>query len=854
MTSTFKSLPSGILQRIVFCILIGFAIAQSSKAQPAFLKNGLVAYYPFNGNAIDESGNKFNGTVIGAVSSLDRFGKINSAFRFNGKDSKITVPNFPVNGTGITLSFWYNVSEPNVLTRFLSHNWDLNLPLGSFCADAQYGGVFRGRLDSDIVGLYLRKPLPTNSWQHWVLTFDGAKTCLYTNGSLARVSIQPNSLRQTTATLHIGGQHPLTILNGSMDDVRIYNRSLTENEVREMYLYESRPAFTQDGLVAYYPFNGNPNDESGHHNDGISHNLSLTSDRFGNRGSAFGFDGLTSYIQVKALNFEPPTTEGTISIWVHNMSNPSRYAFVVGQEVEGDAGYLKLQYNASGNMTWYTRWGTAVQKDVTPQGRWTHYLGTCAKGTNRLYIDGVLVSSNSDVWNIDYRSSDIFIGKLPYFHPTEGYLFFKGSLDDVRVYNRALSSSEAQALYKYESTPNMGPPEILLQPQPQVVFSGDDVSLCINLKDFSPYNYQWQRNEQNISGATSSCYNINSATSAANGGRYRVIVSNSAGTVISDSVTLTVNNPPPPVITTQPESKTVQEGINLSLSIGATGKGTLVYQWQFNEQNISGATSATLNLTGLKPSSSGRYRVLVSSQYGVSISDTAVLIVNANPPPTIVTQPVGKTPSEGTQLVLSVTASGVGTLTYQWQLNQQNIPGATSSSLLVSAVRSSANGRYRVIVGNQYGTTVSTEVAVTVVVTDSDSDGLSDYEEILSGTNPTNPDSDGDGLNDFAEVKTYGSNPLTTDTDGDGYSDGIEVARDGNPKNPNITPTGALAIFPAVDVEFYTLTGVKYQLEVSTDMTQWTPQGGVVVGNGNNQNHLVRASKVTSFWRLKVVQ
>jgi hypothetical protein len=159
-----------------------------------------------------------------------------------------------------------------------------------------------------------------------------------------------------------------------------------------------------------------------------------------------------------------------------------------------------------------------------------------------------------------------------------------------------------------------------------------------------------------------------------------------------------------------------------------------------------------------------------------------------------------------------------------------------------------------VIVGNQYGTTISTEVTVTVVVTDSDSDGLSDYEEILSGTNPTNPDTDGDGLNDFSEVKTYGSNPLTTDTDGDGYSDGIEVARDGNPKNPNITPTGALAIFPAVDVEFYTLTGVKYQLEVSTDMNQWTPQGGVVVGNGNNQNHLVRASKATSFWRLKVVQ
>ncbi len=140
------------------------------------------------------------------------------------------------------------------------------------------------------------------------------------------------------------------------------------------------------------------------------------------------------------------------------------------------------------------------------------------------------------------------------------------------------------------------------------------------------------------------------------------------------------------------------------------------------------------------------------------------------------------------------------------------------------------------------------------MVTDSDSDGLSDYEELLFGTNHNKVDSDGDGLSDFAEVRTHGSNPLTTDTDGDGYSDGIEVARDGNPNNRSVTPTGALAVFPAVDVEFYTLNGVRYQLEVSTDMAVWTAQGGVVVGNGGSQNHLVRASKATQFWRLKVVQ
>lgn len=200
------------------------------------------------------------------------------------------------------------------------------------------------------------------------------------------------------------------------------------------------------------------------------------------------------------------------------------------------------------------------------------------------------------------------------------------------------------------------------------------------------------------------------------------------------------------------------------------------------------------------------------------------------PAPTIVTQPLALTPEEGSPAVLGVTANGPGTLSYQWQRNQQDIPGANQDHLVLPGIRPSANGNYRVVVSSENGTTISAEVSVTVVVHDADGDGLTDYAETLLGTDPSK-----------------------VDTDGDGYGDGAEVQSGGNPLDSAIAPTGVLAIFPAVDVEFVSVNAVKYQLEFSTDAATWQPQGGVITGNGGRQNYLVRASATHSYWRLRVV-
>ncbi len=875
----------------VFNLLVGLLFSLSALAQPAFLKEGLIAYYPFNGNANDESGNKYTGTETGLTYTADRFSKNGSSPLFNGVSSVVHLPINNWAAPDYSINCWVkglyseNSEDLKGLVYSRPEGTD-NINGLCFSPTGPWGPGFRADASSLEAWNLDRSTARNGNWwwaqignqptlldNNWrmitaVYKFNTKSPTIeiYHNGILIETSPAPKipSGQITLSSLRIGADHiSRRTFKGNIDDVRLYARALDASQVKDLYDYESTPpdnSFITNGLVAYYPFNGNANDESGSGNNGAVQGATLTADRNSSPNKAYRFDGST---KIDVGN--PPTDEfdligdSTLSLWVS--ADKLQYQFpncfigkdvgpgtqpkwVFGLAADPNRADVKLYFDAT--TPGYERELHMTDFIAFPSKKYAHLVVVKIGKNLFIFKDGMKVYSGLMKRDFVKVPANLTIGYAE--APTP----FVGSVDDVRIYNRALSDGEVKALYDYESTSPIQSPVFVSQPVSKTANPGENVVLSVGLQTAGTYNYQWQLNEQNIAGATASSLSVNTAVAGVY--RYRVIVSNSAGTVISDTATLTVSTPPAPSIVTQPAPKTVQEGANVSFNVVAAGQGAIVYQWQFNEQNLPGATSATLNLNGVKLNTAGRYRVLVSSQYGVTISDTVTLTVNANPPPTIVTQPLSRTPAEGTQVSLTVTASGLGSLTYQWQINNQNIPGATSSTLVLSAVRPSGNGKYRVIVGNPYGTTISTEASITVVVTDSDSDGLSDYEELLLGTNANKADSDGDGLSDFAEVRTHGSNPLTTDTDADGYSDGIEVARDGNPNNRSVTPTGALAVFPAVDVEFYTLNGVKYQLEVSTDMAVWTAQGGVVVGNGGSQNHLVRASKATQFWRLKVVQ
>ncbi len=170
----------------------------------------------------------------------------------------------------------------------------------------------------------------------------------------------------------------------------------------------------------------------------------------------------------------------------------------------------------------------------------------------------------------------------------------------------------------------------------------------------------------------------------------------------------------PPFIVRQPASEAAYSGATVLLSVGALGAPPLSYQWQLNETNIVGATTANLSLAGVQGADSGMYSVVISNSLGFAGSSNVNLKV-MNLAPVILAQPAGQTVFSGTNAVFSVAATGSLPLSYQWRFQGTNLPGATSSTLTLLDVTSDQTGDYQSIVTNPYGSVTSAVVALSVV-------------------------------------------------------------------------------------------------------------------------------------------
>ena len=264
-------------------------------------------------------------------------------------------------------------------------------------------------------------------------------------------------------------------------------------------------------------------------------------------------------------------------------------------------------------------------------------------------------------------------------------------------------------------TPVMVVPSITIQPQSLIVTQGKAAQFSVTAVGTAPLSYQWQKNSQNIVGATAAALTFTS-TQAADAGNYRIMVSNSAGSVTSATATLTTQAAlVAPTIVGQPASYAVLVGQQLVLIVQASGTAPLAYQWQKAGVNLAGATAAQLTLKSVTLSDAGEYRVVVSNSAGSIASTVAVVaVLPANTAPVITSQPVGVSIVVGQPLELTVIATGMPNPRYQWQRNGVDLAGATETVWRKLSASVDDSGSYQVLVFNTVGQVPSTKVAVSV--------------------------------------------------------------------------------------------------------------------------------------------
>ncbi len=199
--------------------------------------NGLVAYYPFNGNADDESGNELHGTVNGAVLTTDRFDNPSSAYMFNGSNSDIKVPSDAVLNISdqISVAAWiYPVSQKTqeIVRKGSSPS---AVPYGlalSGTGDIIFEGSPNGQLSQVRLHGYA-----LNAWSFIAGTYDGTAMKLYVDGKLVSSISITGALSTSSGSLLIGTRLnlPSDTFDGKLDGIRIYNKALTDNDIADLY-------------------------------------------------------------------------------------------------------------------------------------------------------------------------------------------------------------------------------------------------------------------------------------------------------------------------------------------------------------------------------------------------------------------------------------------------------------------------------------------------------------------------------------------------------------------------------------------------------------------------------------------
>ncbi|MEX0919024.1 MAG: LamG domain-containing protein [Candidatus Paceibacterota bacterium] len=462
---------AGLAFTIVALFLIpGSASAATLSRPPNNLD--LVGYWPMDegrGTQVgDMSGNGNHGSLSGDPQWTS--GTRAGAMDFDGDDwvQAGPSPNINISSYPFTLTAWAYVSNNSIHT------------IQSLVVDGYNGTYFTTHIDADIPNCTARKDAGAtdtisgqeleNGWHHIICVFaSSTDRKLYVDGSEVGSSTLAQDFDTDVNTLLIGlrrNSFNTAYFEGKIDDARLYRRALLPTEISDLYNSGAvkmgvTPKGPTAGLIGHWTFDGKDmtpkvQDISGNGNHGALVGQTATTTTLGKIGQALSFDGADDRVSLDAhaANFDFEA-DYTVSFWV-NPSQSLSFDTPFAANIDGNTGSAGQKYEIffASSISFLLRVGDGTNNDQEnfavssmTVGEWAFMTLTIDADKNvKAYKNASALSLNSGNGVVDVDSSLITTGSVSIGSTGTGR-FFPGKIDDVRVYNRALTADEVYRLY-----------------------------------------------------------------------------------------------------------------------------------------------------------------------------------------------------------------------------------------------------------------------------------------------------------------------------------------------------------------------------------------------------------------------
>ncbi len=431
---------------------------------------GPVGYWNFNEktgtSANDISGNNNIGTLGGGTEAYRPAwvsGKIGGGLRFDGVNDYVNAGNgasLNITGKGLTLEAWIktgnNIAAQPIINKWVTGPGDANYLLWTDHSASSGKIVFVvGNADGGVATeVFSNSVISDNNWHYIVGVYDGSNKIIYIDGIQNAIQATTFNMSTTTSPLYIGKQvWSGQFFNGSIDDVRIYNYARTPSQIVEDYAGGAG----RKQPVGYWKFDeghGIIANNSGTGGSALNGTLTTMSSPAtptsgwtdsGKFGKALNFDGISDYVEVTDTTKFSQNT-GSYEFWVKTDNwVPSNSSNIYSTQYDTDEWTDIVLINTGEMALVFQNIDVILRYDVSGLSTAFHHFVITYDFDNdayKMYIDGKLKISSSTAYSPLRFGSSAFFGKR-----VDNLYYFNGSIDDVKIYNFALTEDEVREEY-----------------------------------------------------------------------------------------------------------------------------------------------------------------------------------------------------------------------------------------------------------------------------------------------------------------------------------------------------------------------------------------------------------------------